>query len=241
MEETFAIKAIVLNRLIYREYDSKVLLYAAEQGRFDLIARGTKRPKSKMAGHLEPMSQVNLMVVKGRQYNYVGSAICTNSFPNIKDDYGKLELAGRAFMIFKKNLEPGEPDAELYSLLTGYLEQLNRDNLGGSPLLLYYYFALRFASLLGYSLQIETSCACQKESGTSSYFFDYTAGGLVCKNCANKSGSSLLISQKTTHLLKKMAEISFVEASSLSLASREMKELDKILNFYYQYNLNCRI
>ncbi|MFH1822239.1 MAG: recombination protein O N-terminal domain-containing protein [Patescibacteria group bacterium] len=43
MEETYTTKAIVLNRQPFRENDSRVVVYSFEQGKMELVARGTKK------------------------------------------------------------------------------------------------------------------------------------------------------------------------------------------------------
>ena len=86
MEETYATKAIVLNRVPFRENDIRVSLYSSDQGRLDLIARGARKTKSKIAGHIEPISLARIMVIRGKRLDYLGSAINEASYFNIKND-----------------------------------------------------------------------------------------------------------------------------------------------------------
>ena len=69
MEETFNTKAIILKREPFWEADTRVVVYSLEKGKLHLIARGTKKISSKLAGHLEPMNFVDLMVVRGKQFD----------------------------------------------------------------------------------------------------------------------------------------------------------------------------
>ena len=49
MDETYNFEAIVLNRYAFRESDSRVILYSREKGKLELVARGTKKIKSKIS------------------------------------------------------------------------------------------------------------------------------------------------------------------------------------------------
>ena len=97
MEETYNTTAIITNNEPYREHDSKITAYTIDRGKLELIARGTKKIKSKLAGHLEPASLVNLMVVHGKQYDYTGFADSQNLYINIKNNYDKILICGLVF------------------------------------------------------------------------------------------------------------------------------------------------
>jgi DNA repair protein RecO len=86
MQETNSIRAIVLRRVKYRENDSKISVYSFEKGLLELVVRGTARSKSKLAGHIEPFNLVNIMIVKGKNFDYAGSVVSEKSFLNIKND-----------------------------------------------------------------------------------------------------------------------------------------------------------
>ncbi len=102
MEATYQIKAIILNRMAFSEDDTKVIIYSQTKGKLELVARGTKKIKSKLAGHVEPITLSDLMVVHGRQYDYVGNAVTQKSFANVKSDLDKLMIVGRIISIFNK-------------------------------------------------------------------------------------------------------------------------------------------
>ena len=86
MEETYRVKAIILNRQAFRENDVMVTVQSMDKGKLKLVARGVKKMQSKLAGHLEPLNLGDIMVVRGKQFNYVGSANAENCYANIKSD-----------------------------------------------------------------------------------------------------------------------------------------------------------
>jgi DNA repair protein RecO (recombination protein O) len=126
MDETYATKAIVLNRQPFRENDSRVILYSRDRGKLELIARGTKKINSKLAGHLEPLSLSSIMVVRGRQFDYIGGAAAINCFIDLKSDLAKLAAAGQAVKATSELIKTGIDDNYIYLLLLDFLEILNK-------------------------------------------------------------------------------------------------------------------
>ena len=98
MEDTYRANAIIISSQPFREYDGKRVVYSLEKGKLDLVVRGVKRIKSKLSAHLEPLSLAEIMVVRGRQFNYVGAAMSRNCYSAIKNNLFSLQAAeiGRA-------------------------------------------------------------------------------------------------------------------------------------------------
>ncbi len=145
--QTFSTKAIILNRQDFRENDLRVVVYSKDYGKLELVARGAKKQTSKMAGHVEPFNLVNLMAVKGKQFDYIGSAISNNCFTNIKNDFDKVSAAGKSINIFNKSIKPEYPDQKIFYLLEDFLIAIN-NNLDLSILSIS--FKLKLMALLGY-------------------------------------------------------------------------------------------
>jgi len=125
MNETYNIQAIVLKRQSFKERDDRIVIYSGVTGKKELIVRGTKKILSKLSGHIEPLSLVSLMVVRGKQYDYAGTVISQDVFQNLKNDYERIIIAGHRIMIFDEFVKLDLPDEELFSLLKEFLLVLN--------------------------------------------------------------------------------------------------------------------
>ena len=118
MEETYNTIGIVTKNEPWREYDSKVKIYTLDRGLLEMVARGTKKIKSKLAGHLEPATLVNLMVVRGRQWPYVGFATNENSYINLKEDLASLTIVGKIFKAVNGLIKAEESDERIFYLFS---------------------------------------------------------------------------------------------------------------------------
>src|SRR3989339_15793 len=93
MEETYITKIIVLNRWIHREHDSKILAFSPELGKIDLVVRGAQKNTSKLSAHIEPMNLGKVMIVRGRNCDYLGGIDNERNFRNIKTDFDKIRFS----------------------------------------------------------------------------------------------------------------------------------------------------
>lgn len=127
MEPTFNTSAIILNKYDFREADSRIIVFSKDFGKMSLVLRGAKKIKSKSAGHTEPITLSRLMIVRGKDFNYAGTACGENFYANIKDDCDKIFLAGKAIFLVDKTTREGEVDEqeEIFFLLKNFLEELD--------------------------------------------------------------------------------------------------------------------
>lgn len=186
MEESKKTIAIVLNRQDYREYDSLVSFYSLEYGKIFLIARGVKKPKSKLVGHLEPLNLVDLMIIKGKGKDYVGGVINREIFPSLKSDLNKLYYAGAAVRWFRRLISDNEPDEQIFVLLLNYLELLEdyKPDLSKEDGELFFsFFIFKLLAIMGYKPETEKCIACQNKIHPGNNYFNLQSGGLLCENC----------------------------------------------------------
>ena len=66
MPGSFKTEGVVLRSIRFGEADRILHLYTAERGRVNAIAKGSRRPKSRFGGRLEPFFRLDLMLHEGR-------------------------------------------------------------------------------------------------------------------------------------------------------------------------------
>lgn len=188
MDESRHTKAIILNRSDYRESDYLVKAYTKDFGLLNLLAKGTKKLSSKMAGHLEPMSHVKILIISGKGFDYIAAADAIDSRLEIRNDLNKIFYAGKIISLFSSLVKEEEGDARLFSLLDTYLAAINDDEdfnkEKGS--LFYLRFTLSFLSELGYSPEMKNCLHCRTKIESGQNYFDFK-GGLICPACRVKN------------------------------------------------------
>lgn len=239
MEETYNTKAIILDRQPFRESDSKVAVFCFDKGRQELVARGTRKISSKLSGHIEPLTLANIMIVRGKHYNYLGSAINENSFINIKNDLDKLYLAGEAINIFKKLVKENEKDEFLFGLLDNFLKILNNKefDLKNRELFLSF-FIFKLIGELGYSPELFNCVVCKNKITPGKNKLSLSKGGIICAKCKIDDKSILTISDNCIKVLRMAASHKQEKLTKLNLEKKLVHEINNIIRSFYKYNFN---
>jgi DNA repair protein RecO (recombination protein O) len=236
MEETYPTKAIILNKRPFKESDSKVCVFSANKGRLELIVRGTGKIKSKLSGHTEPFSLSNIMIIKGKAYDYIGGALAENVYYNIKNDFEKTFFACKLFSKFLKVVkeeESGEAQ-DVYFLLKDFLEEFDKceENILKYENF-YNAFLLKLLFILGYKINLNNCVLCGEKFKTDNIYIDFNSGGIVCEKCTNVG--FLKISKECVKILRFFSLNDFSGIKKIKLNKKTVKEVSRITGHYYQY------
>ncbi len=117
-------KAIVLRRTNYAEYDRIITLLTPSHGKVSAMAKGVRKPKSRLAGGIELLSVCNLSLVGGKgNLETLVSSRMVKHYHGILSDYPRLEFAYEALRLVDKLTEQ-KIGSEYFRLLEGLFESL---------------------------------------------------------------------------------------------------------------------
>src|SRR5919106_37449 len=126
MPGTYKTEAIVLRSIRYGEADRVLHLYSATRGRIGAIAKGSRRPRSRFGGRLEPFFRLDLVLYEGRgDLATVTAAHTVVAHPNLRADGPALGAAARACDAVLRLLDVEEANPGAYNLISRYLAMLD--------------------------------------------------------------------------------------------------------------------
>ena len=193
---TYKTQGIVLARHNLGEADRIITFLTPDRGKVRAVARGVRKIKSRMAGHLELFSQTELMLAEGRNLDIITSARLMTHHEALVTDYARLRAAYlRAEIIDRLMSDDGEPHADIFQLLADSLAQLA--TRGATPLAELNY-KLTLADRLGYRPELGACVVCDEHSGDQEYYLSPARGGIVNQTCA--SPGDYRMSQKQVKL-----------------------------------------
>ena len=241
MKSTFTTQALVLNRKEFGENDLKVDVLTRDRGRFSLVARGAKKMNSKLAAHVEPFTLSDIMVVKGRQMDYIGSAVGRESFLEIKNDLVRVYYAGKtARFILRYIKEEEETEAEEYfHLLRTFWELLDKEKevTEEKGELWYIFFVLHFLHIYGLSPQVQGCVRCGVGIRSGNNAFHIKEGGIICPSCYQGGEEHLLtISDECIKILKLVSAYNLEQNRKININSELLSEFRDIVYQFFLYN-----
>jgi DNA repair protein RecO (recombination protein O) len=116
---------IVLRRINYSEADRIITYITPDMGKISLMAKGTRKPKSKLAGSIELFgeSQLTFIVGRGDMGNLISARLMQN-YGNIVKDLSRTNIAYQVIKLINKHLEFAS-GGEFYDLVKGSFISLN--------------------------------------------------------------------------------------------------------------------
>ena len=186
MPGSFKTEGVVLRSIRYGEADRILHLYTAERGRVNAIAKGSRRPKSRFGGRLEPFFRLDLMLHEGRsELCTVTGAATVAGYPRLRSDGSAIGAAARGCDAVLRLLDSAEPNRPAYNLLCRYLELLDRraetGKRGGDGRAVALAFRIKLALAAGFAPELGACARCGEREGLTS--FSGAAGGVVCASC----------------------------------------------------------
>jgi len=187
---SFKTEAVVLRSIRFGEADRVLHLYTAARGRVGAIAKGSRKPRSRFGGRLEPFFRLDLILHEGRgDLVTVTGAHTVNGYANLRASGPALGAAARGCDAVLRLLDSAEANPAAYNLLCRYLALLDgeetaaaaRDVDGAAGLATALAFRLKLALSAGFAPEL-TGCARCGEAGEL-HAFSGAAGGVVCGAC----------------------------------------------------------
>jgi DNA repair protein RecO (recombination protein O) len=194
MPGSFKTEAVVLRSIRYGEADRVLHLYSATRGRVNAIAKGSRRPRSRFGGRLEPFFRLDLVLYQGRgELATVTSAHTVAAHPSLRESGPALGAAARACDAVLRLLDSAEANPAAYNLLCRYLELLDGadpaggegsparelDGAAGKATALAY--RLKLALAAGFAPELASCARCGEADHLQG--FSGAAGGVVCGAC----------------------------------------------------------
>ncbi len=173
MKEQIITTGIVLARTDFQEADRILTLLTPDHGKLRAIAKGVRRPRSKLAGGIELLSVSNFTYLPGR--GDLGTLISTRlitHFGNIVQDIQRTMLAYE-FLKRVNRITEDAAGGEYFALLERALAGLHELDLPGD--LAELWFNMQLLHVTGHLPNLQTDTTGKQLSADGEYLFDFDA------------------------------------------------------------------
>ena len=234
---TYKTEAVIIKKTKLGEADCILTLYTPELGKIQGFARSLRKPKSKMAGHLELLTHSQLSLARGRNIDTIIGAQTINSFLPLKTDLDLTSYALYATELINQFAADNVEDRPLFSLL---IETLQRLCQGGDSDLILRYFELHLLDTAGYRPQLERCVACKSALKDTTNLFSPATGGVLCPGC-RQSHLAYPLSEKARKVLLLLQNSDYSAVSGLEIERELSRRLEIIMRNYLRYLLEREV
>ncbi|MCD4705599.1 DNA repair protein RecO [bacterium] len=243
---------IILRKRDFRESDIFFSVYTKDYGKIQAIARGVKKVKSKLGGHLDYFTIVDLMIAKGKKFDHIAGAVIEKNFCYLKNNLDRINFGFYCLEIVDYFIKEGKKDNRIFFLLKNFLDLLNTDKIcyfktkteKENLFIISYFFILKFLDFLGYKPEFYYCLKCHKDVDfDKANFFSAQAGGIICSDCA-KNSKIIDCKEISNNSIKLLRAVSINDLSKIIKTEIDIKILSKcvkIIDEFLIYRLDANI
>jgi DNA repair protein RecO (recombination protein O) len=173
-------RGVVLRSYKLGEADRIVVLLTPGHGKVRAVAKGVRRPKSKIGGRLEPLNHVELLLWEGKGLDIVRQVELVEPWRSLQRDLVHLSRAVAMAEAAEQVAQEGEPADALYVMLVRALHTL--DERPGPLVVASFYWKLLALDGAGPVLGSCAGCGASPPA-VDLVAFDMSQGGALCRAC----------------------------------------------------------
>jgi DNA repair protein RecO (recombination protein O) len=231
-------EAIVIRKTKLGEADSILTLFTPGLGKIQGFARSLRKPKSRLAGHLELLTYSNVSFARGHNIDTITGAQTINSFLPLKDDLWLMSYGLYIAELVNQFTAEHQEHEDIFKLTLATLERLPKAE---NKELLLRYFELHLLQDAGYRPQLRECVACHKQLQPQTNYFNALGGGVLCPDCASVRPAAASLSVNSQKVLRALQGNDWEAVSGLRISDDLAREIELCLSGYLKHLLEKEV
>jgi DNA repair protein RecO (recombination protein O) len=232
----YSTDAIVLSRFDYGEADRILTLITPGGGKLKAIAKGIRRPTSRIGGSLEPFAELNVLLARGRTFEVVTQVSVGHAWLNLRDSLEGAATAWYLAELADRSLEERHASEPVYALLRRGYELLDA---GMAPGRVARWYEMHLADELGVRPEVDRCVECDRALEVDGRFRWVPAlGGVLCDRCPGPAHDRTGLTLEALKLLKAYQRQDVEALAGLRLAMVTEREVEAAMREFLRYTLD---
>ena len=232
----YTTEAIVLSRFDYAEADRILTLITPAGGKLKAIAKGIRRPTSRIGGSLEPFAELRLALAHGRTFDVVTQVEVLHPWLRLRDDLLSFGTASYLAELADGTLEERHASETVYVLLKRAYEILDA---GMAPGRVARWFEMHLADELGVRPEVDRCVECGRLlEADERYRWVPPLGGVLCERCPGPPHERVGLSLEGLKLLKAYQRLDVEALATLRLRPETEREVETAMREFLAYTLD---
>ena len=230
-------EALIIRKTKLGEADRILTLYTPHLGKTQAVAKGVRRPRSKMSGHLELLTHSLISLARGRNLDTVTNTRTITAFLPLKSDLWRGACAlYTAELVDKFTPDHAENQLIFQLLRSTWLELCRTDNHE----LVLRSFELHLLKAVGYRPELGHCVSCGATLKPTGNWFGPAAGGVLCSGCGPKHSQRYPISPQALSVLRTLQNDEAITRPT-GINPALARELETLMSHYLEYLLEREI
>ena len=228
-------EGIVLRRKDFGESDRILILFTRKLGKVSAIAKGCRKPSSKLSGHIELFMRSSFLIAQGRNLHIISQAELITSYDNLRKDLFGVGIGSYVIELIDAVTYDEGSNLHLYELLVSTLEYLES---GKPPGVILRYFDLHTLDLVGFKPELFRCVECGLEIIEQDQFISGELGGVICPGCAGSAPvGPRPITARVLKYLRHIQRSKIQDLLTINIPPDVEGGLEKVIAYYLGHTL----
>jgi DNA repair protein RecO (recombination protein O) len=233
---TYRAEAIVLKTIDFGETDRILTLLTRHFGKVSVVAKGIRKPTSRLAGHAEPLTHATYQLARGRNLDVLTGAESRALYRALREDLHGIAAGWYIAELADRFALERSPSAPLFDLVESALRHLAA---GYAPALVCRWFDLHLLDRTGFRPELGRCVQCRESPAEITNAWIVDAGGLVCAACAPmETHGPRALTVRALKSLRYLLVSNFDGASLLRVDDALATELERHLRSFMRHVLD---
>jgi DNA repair protein RecO (recombination protein O) len=235
-ERTIRTEAIILKRRDFGEADRLLTVITPAHGKFDVIAKGARKPTSTKTGHVELFTKSDMLIHRGRELDLAKQAEMIAPYMPLREDLQRGAYASYCVELLDRftAASDDEDDTSLFELLEDTFERLSTDD---DPRLAVRYYEMRLLDITGFRPELSECVMSREPIKPEDQFFSFAEGGVVCPAFAHLGGALTPVNVLTLKLMRHMQRSPYSHVKSLEVSPPLHTDIERVMLGYITFLL----
>lgn len=227
-------RGVVLKSIDLGEADKILTIYASGIGKLRAVAKGVRRPSSRLGGHVDEFAYSEMLLARGRDLDVVTQSQTLDPFRSMREELWRASYGYYVSELVDCFTEERIENEPLFDLLVGTLRLLGE---ASDLWTVARFLELHLLELVGYRPELVRCLGCRSEIRPETNFFSSFQGGVLCPSCGRGEAAAAPISLNGLKVLRYLQRIDSPPPGGLRLDSTARREAEATMRSYVEYLL----
>lgn len=225
-------EGIVLRTIPYGEAHKIVTLLTKEAGKVTAMARGAKKPRSKLAAVTQPFTHGSFLIRQGRGMGTLSQGEPIESMRFIREDLEATAYASYIVEIIDRLTDENDRMSGIYGLLYDALHAINEQY---DPEAIALFVEWKMLQVGGIHPILHECANCRATEGE--FAFSFKEIGFLCHRCFHTDPYAVKITPTQLKLIRTFYTVPIHQVGNLTLKKETKSFLKKIVRTIYDEQL----
>ena len=216
----------MLRRRDFGEADRLVTLMTDRYGKVRALAKGTRRTKSRLGGHLEPYARTNVLIARGRNLDIITQAQVVDSMNGLRSAEAAIVYSAHWAELVDLLMVEQQENRPCYLALIRALTSLDH---GRSPSITSRIFESEVLTAAGFRPELFSCIGCGKEIEPGNNGINIDGGGVMCPECHVRDPQSRDVSTDALKFLRAIARGDGERVHRQTISEDIQAEIEQVL------------